>query len=130
MTDTTRPTDSQINAMWHRADRPHLFAPELIRRDYETLLTEVTRLRAEHDDQPDPVAILTAYAEALQKADGIDARVWAEALRWAASRIGGSHGSLHTHRAFRQQFGQIAEHCGADPWDGTEGITTHTTQEK
>ena len=68
----------------------------------------------------DPVTSLRDYADAVTASNHPDAPAWAEALRWAASRIRGGHGSLHAHREFRQQFGMVAEHCGAGPWDGSE----------
>ena len=70
----------------------------------------------------DGPATLKMYADALASSADPEAPAWADALRWAASRIRGGHGSLYAHRDFRQRFGQIAEHAGVGPWDGSEGI--------
>lgn len=74
-------------------------------------------------DTYDPSMNLRAYAEALAATDDPTAHAWADALRWAASRIHGGHASLFAHREFRRRFGQIAEDYGVGPWDGSEGIT-------
>jgi hypothetical protein len=39
-----------FNAMWHRADRPHMFAPDVISSDYNAMLTEIRRLRDENEE--------------------------------------------------------------------------------
>lgn len=70
--------------------------------------------------QYSPQDNLNAYADALAQSGAPEAAVWAEALRWAASRVRGGHGSMFAHREFRKRFGMIAEDCGVGPWDGTE----------
>ncbi|GAA1977197.1 hypothetical protein [Kitasatospora viridis] len=113
----------------HAADRAQ--HRDEVLADYDS--AHRCEVSAEAAEQSDPVAILTAYADALPVADGIGAQTWSEAIRWAAARVRGGHASLQAHRDFRQRFGQIAEHCGAGPWDGTElaahTITAPTTQE-
>lgn len=42
-----------FNAMWHRADRPQMFSPDLIRSDYNAMLTEIQRLREERGADAD-----------------------------------------------------------------------------
>lgn len=53
----------------------------------------------------DAPKVLREFAETAGRSPHPDAPVWAEALRWAASRIRGGHASIHADEEFGQRFG-------------------------
>lgn len=55
--------------------------------------------------QFDAEQVLRDYAAALAASGDPDAGAWADALRWAASRIHGGHQSIYAGRDFTNRFG-------------------------
>lgn len=71
------------------------------------------RTEAEHHEikvavaarQFDAEKVLRDFSEAAERSPHPDGAVWAEALKWAASRIRGGHVSIHADQEFGERFG-------------------------